>query len=162
MVSKGDDEMSILRKFPHKSDCTCHVCNPLRYEDNGMSAKVTTEERASQSSQKLHKIGGGYVSKEWSKLFLSNWNRAVEMWNEGYIFSEEAREANSQYTIFIQQEYARICCAWLIPNEFQEPHVEACNIHPDCTCSHCVAEQQEEQFSSLLAYREFQQMRRES
>lgn len=25
--------MSILRKFPHESDCTCHVCNPPRYED---------------------------------------------------------------------------------------------------------------------------------
>lgn len=31
----------------------------------------------------LHCVGSRYVTKEWAKLFLTNWNRAVSVWNNG-------------------------------------------------------------------------------
>lgn len=76
------------------------------------------------------------VSREWAKLFLSNWNRAVELWDGGDLFSKQ----NGIYwpdQILGQQEYAHIC-AWMIPNRFAEPHMEASNIHPDCSCLDCI------------------------
>lgn len=30
--------------------------------------------------------GLGFVTKEWAKLFLKNWNRAVELWDSGHMF----------------------------------------------------------------------------
>lgn len=73
--------------------------------------------------------------KEWAKPFLANWNRAVELWDSGKLFQtgdgEGAlyrRERYKGYTVGQvknQQEYARICCAWLIPNGFKEPHCVA-------------------------------------
>lgn len=76
------------------------------------------------------------VSKEWAKLFLEQWNRAVELWNNGILF----RPVNHMHARAIeiakiegyppdqteeQFLYARICCAWLIPNGFVEPHCAA-------------------------------------
>ena len=61
--------------------------------------------------------------KELAKLFLSNWNRAVKLWNNGDLFSRAWINEDMQHRH--QKEYARICCAWLIPNRFAEPHVVA-------------------------------------
>lgn len=58
------------------------------------------------------------ISKEWAKLFLVNWNRTVEVWNDGELFSEKEWPSKSTS----QKYYAKICCTWLIPNGFEEPH----------------------------------------
>lgn len=69
------------------------------------------------------------VSREWAKLFLENWNRAVELWNEGKIFVPEFHSGvsgmYSDRQLGAHQEYARLCCTWMLPNGFQEPHVVA-------------------------------------
>lgn len=69
----------------------------------------------------------GYVTKEWAKQFLSNWNRAVALWDDGHMFKKHYKESDEykDYQLRDQQEYARICCSWIIPNGFQEPHAVA-------------------------------------
>jgi hypothetical protein len=63
------------------------------------------------------------VNKEWAKMFLENWNRAVELWDEGRIFSYD--DLTVQKLTNKQLEYASICCTWIIPNNISEPHVVA-------------------------------------
>lgn len=63
--------------------------------------------------------------KEWARFFLVKWNQAVNLWNEGYIFSEEAAKANLIYAHKLQQEYACICQSWLAPNGCVDPHLTA-------------------------------------
>lgn len=61
--------------------------------------------------------------RNWHDPAVSNWNRAVELWNGGELFDPEYESHYRQrMKIIDQQECALICCAWLIPNRFQEPH----------------------------------------
>lgn len=70
--------------------------------------------------------GLGFVTHKWAKLFLANWNRAVELWDGGALFySWKQGGGYWEYQIKEQQEYARLCCTWMLPNGFQEPHVVA-------------------------------------
>lgn len=79
------------------------------------------------------------VTKEWAKLFLENWNRAVELWDGGALFySWKQGGGYWEYQIKEQQEYARLCCTWMLPNGFQEPHVLAHDMPEGCDCFHCV------------------------
>jgi hypothetical protein len=64
-----------------------------------------------------------HCSREWAKLLLANWDRAVRLWDGGDLFSPVGNQND-------QMSYARICCEWLIPNRFQEPHVVAAGL--DC------------------------------
>lgn len=73
-------------------------------------------------------------SKEWAKLFLENWDRAVELWDNGKLFEPglnitvsgvpfyEGYNADQQRN---QTRYADICVTWLIPNGMVEPHCVA-------------------------------------
>lgn len=64
-----------------------------------------------------------WYSKERAQSFLEQWNRAVKLWNDGELFS---RWHPDNYPISdSQSEYASICCTWLIPNGFVEPHCVA-------------------------------------
>ncbi len=63
------------------------------------------------------------IGKAWAKIFLENWDRAVELWDEGRTFSYD--NFTVQNLTKKQQEYARICCIWIIPNNVAEPHVVA-------------------------------------
>lgn len=90
--------MGILKKFPHTPDCTCHVCKSLA--DSRMN-----------------------VSKEWARMFLANWDRAVELWDDGYLFSGGISRDVTKSTD--QREYAALCVTWLIPNGMVEPHCVA-------------------------------------
>lgn len=67
------------------------------------------------------------VSKEWAELFLKNWNRAVALWDDGHMFRKHYKESDEyeDYQLRDQQEYARICCSWIIPNKMVEPHCVA-------------------------------------
>lgn len=58
------------------------------------------------------------VSKEWAKLFLRKWNDAVAVWNDGELFGGKIWPSKPDS----QRYYASICCSWLIPNGFEEPH----------------------------------------
>lgn len=75
-------------------------------------------------------------SKEWAKLFLEQWNRANQLWNDGVLFhpmTEETKQAygimsQSNYTVqqrVDQKRYAEICATWIITNGFVEPHCVA-------------------------------------
>lgn len=69
-----------------------------------------------------------YVSKEWASLFLSSWNRAVQLWAEGDLFKPHIVGQSKHYTFGQrrdQAEYANVCVTWLIPNGVAEPHVVA-------------------------------------
>lgn len=70
----------------------------------------------------LYCVAGGYVTKEWAKLFLENWNRAVALWDSGYLFNKDYHTSS---VCTCQQEYACICCSWIIPNKMVEPHCVA-------------------------------------
>ncbi len=67
-----------------------------------------------------------WVTKEWTKLFLENWDRTVELWDKGHLFADiwytqEFKDRQRRE----QQEYARLCCAWLHPFDCVEPHCVA-------------------------------------
>lgn len=65
-------------------------------------------------------------TKEWAKLFLEKWNRAVKLWDKGHLFGDVwSLKPYIQEQIREQREYANICCTWLIPNGFVEPHCVA-------------------------------------
>lgn len=61
------------------------------------------------------------IEMSWAKLFLKQWNRAVKLWNKGELFAGVVHSGKS----INQKEYAKICCTWLIPNGFVEPHCVA-------------------------------------
>lgn len=69
------------------------------------------------------------ISHEWAKMFLDNWNRSVELWDDGELFKPRnethALAMHMQDYSMEQQEYARICCTWIIPSGMVEPHCVA-------------------------------------
>lgn len=65
------------------------------------------------------------VSKEWAKLFLSNWNNTVKLWNGGELFAPNAKGKYTENQMSRQLGYASICCSWLIPHGMKEPHCVA-------------------------------------
>lgn len=74
-----------------------------------------------KDTEPLYCVAGGFVTKEWARLFLYNWNKTVRMWNGGELFTGIEGAGKS----INQQEYARLCCTWMLPNGFKEPHVVA-------------------------------------
>lgn len=60
------------------------------------------------------------IDREWARMFLENWNRAVKLWDDGRLFS-----CRTPWSAVDQKEYARICVSWLTPNNFNEPHMTA-------------------------------------
>lgn len=67
------------------------------------------------------------IDREWAKMFLANWNKAVRLWDDGELFDNHSRYYNqfSREQSAKQLEYARICVSWFIPNNFNEPHMTA-------------------------------------
>ncbi len=66
-------------------------------------------------------------SKEWARPFLVEWNRTVKLWEGGKLFAPKEWHEDPYLSSkdVDQRRYAEICCTWLIPNGFVEPHVVA-------------------------------------
>jgi hypothetical protein len=86
-----------------------------------------------KEGHKLYYVNGlGWVSKKWTELFLENWNETVKLWDKGQLFTDVwYTQEYKERQIKEQQEYARLCCAWIIPNGMVEPHCVAFDL---CTC----------------------------
>lgn len=76
------------------------------------------------------------IRKEWARLFLIEWNRAVELWDEGRLFQPvnfiharaieiAKREGYLPDQTSEQIEYATVCQSWLVPNGCVDPHLTA-------------------------------------
>lgn len=64
-------------------------------------------------------------------------------------------ESHQKEQIKDQQEYARLCCQYLIPIGLQEPHCVADDLPEDCNCCDCLSEKVEKDYERIDAYREF-------
>lgn len=107
---RNDRELELIIK-----ECSELSDEPL-YIDHGTK----------HSKDKLYYVKGlGWNTKEWAKLFLAEWNRAVELWHNGYLFDTQNTGYYWPDQIYGQKEYANICCTWIIPNGMAEPHVVA-------------------------------------
>lgn len=92
------------------------------YDRNEKELELIGKECAELHDGKHYLVTGlGYVTKEWAKLFLTNWNRAVSVWNNGELFTDKEWPSKS----VSQQYYARLCCTWMLPNGMVEPHCVA-------------------------------------
>lgn len=72
------------------------------------------------------------------KILLAAWDQANYLWDKGHLFNDVwYTEANQKEQIKDQQEYARLCCEYLIPNRMVEPHCVAYDLPVDCSCYYC-------------------------
>lgn len=60
------------------------------------------------------------------KILLAAWDQANYLWDKGHLFNDVwSKEEDQKEQIRDQQEYARLCCQYLISNGLVEPHCVA-------------------------------------
>lgn len=109
----------------HNSMCTCstHCANTCESGHCSGWCNCWCHEKKYAKINRAIIAAQETKDKEWAKLLLKNWNKAVILWNDGQLFSDIKQR--KEYRETRQQEYARICCSWIIPNGMAEPHCVA-------------------------------------
>ena len=108
-MSQYSIETELVYRF---SCCTGYEQHP----ETGMVRRCTEEE--GHNGPHKHTPDFYRELNKAKKLLLTQWNRAVRLWDNGDLFSGVGNPQN-------QGIYSIICTSYLIPEGWQEPHCVA-------------------------------------